>query len=316
MILLITTSFSVSVQTIVQFLVSENLPFKRLNIDDLISKNNYEIEIINSTVLIDGISLDEFDKVICWKNNIESISSIYKRVFPEITDDELAYKTVELKSILNFILQLIKDKIVLGYISDDIHKLQQNAIANKVGLKVPETIVSNKEQSFNRIQKSEYIIKPILKTYVSKYNKSFVEKMEEVDLESLQLKTAFPFIAQKTISYEYEIRVFYINNKFYPAKLLKSSDLLDYRLNQAYRFERYKITEDLKTKLLDFVKYFDLKSACFDLLVQERNIWFLESNPTGNFVGLMNQCNYDLHSEFLELFSRAPDLELVNNNSC
>lgn len=303
MILVITTSFNFSIQSIVNFFIDEQIEFLRLNVDDLISEGNLPIEIHNSEIFIQGTSSEKIEKVICWKSNIDVIPSLYKKAYPSISEGELFYKSAELQSVLRYIVNRLSSKLVFGYLTDDLDKLSQNYTARQVGLQVPNTFVSNQLKTFDSIQKEQYIAKPIMKTFVSKFDKSFVEKLNNVVLDSKRLKTTFPFLSQKMVEYDFEIRVFYVNNAFYSAKLIKPAKDLDYRLSQAYHFQPFTISNDLQLKLKKFIKGFRLKTACFDLLIKNDQVWFLESNPTGNFIALMNECEYDLHAVFSDVFN-------------
>ncbi len=304
MLLLITTSFNITIQEIVQFLLDEKLDFVRVNVDELIQKNNVQIEIIQEEVFINNFPLRQFDKVICWKTNIEVIDSLYKRAFPTMDNPTLAYKSAELKAVLKYLIDEISDKIIFGYPKDDIDKLSQNKVARKAGLFVPETIVTNNYQRYSALQDKEHIVKPISKTYVSEYDKTFVEKISDLDIDSNSLPTTFPFMIQQAVKYDFEVRIFHIQGKFFGARLLKEKGAaeLDYRYNQAYRFIPYQISDQLKSSLLSFIEQLHITSASFDLLIQKEKAWFLESNPTGNFIGLLHQCKVDVHRLFSAVF--------------
>lgn len=102
-----------------------------------------------------------------------------------------------------------------------------------------------------------------------------------------------PGIYLEYIEKEYELRVTVIGEKIFAAKISKRQGgaFLDWRFhidsNQAI-VEKFELPDNFKAKIFNVVEEFDLKYGCLDFAVSNGVPYFLEINPTGQFLFIEN----------------------------
>lgn len=97
---------------------------------------------------------------------------------------------------------------------------------------------------------------------------------------------------------KYEIRSFFIDNKFYSMAIFSQTDeqtKIDFRKYSNNRNEPYKLPFDIENKLKSLFKKLDLNTGSIDLIVDKNdNYIFLEINPVGQYGMTSFPCNYNL----------------------
>lgn len=225
-----------------------------------------------------------------------------------INDDRFKeYLKVEYGSASEFAIKLLESKCKISFIHNkDINKCIQLELAQKLGLKIPETIITSKKSELESffLKEENLITKSIqgqlsvdeggalLHLYTSRFTKSDLDNLEE----SFGL-TKF----QKEIAKEYEIRSFYFDDKFYSKAIFSQNnrktqvDFREYDLKTPNRYIRYKLPNKIEKVLREFMKALDLLSGSLDLVVDKNGDYiFLEVNPVGQFGMVSIPCNYNL----------------------
>jgi len=120
------------------------------------------------------------------------------------------------------------------------------------------------------------------------------------DIESLP-DEFFPSLFQKNISKKYELRVFYLNKKFYSMAIFSQNDSQTKTDFRNYNFEKpnrnvpYSLPRVVKVKINKLMKVLELETGSLDLLVDENDdYYFLEINPVGQYGMVSYPCNYYL----------------------
>ncbi len=306
MVLIITTSFNFTIQQICTFLLNNEISFIRFNVDEFILGHSGSISIKNEKVYVNGYDCDEFKDVIVWKSNISLVSKLLLENREGFDSNTLYYKTQELTATFNYVITLLTPKIKFGYYKDDIDKLTQYRVAASLKLNVPNYLVCSDYSELESLTcVDNYIVKPILATFSKKSIKSYCEKLENVDFNTTNYFLKYPFMIQEKIPFDFEVRVLFFNGSFFAGKIvLDNTGQTDYRLNQQYHFERYELETSLQRKLYKFAEEFNLKTAVFDLLFNKDIVYFLESNPTGNFISLIRECSYNITKDLCHVFKR------------
>lgn len=306
MVLILTSSFNITVQNIIDSFIRNNIRFIRINIDSFITYDEeYEIEIIDGKIILNKVNIEEYENVMVWKVYFEHFADLILSKFPKIPTNLALYKANEWIMFFEYLLDRIKDKIIFGYHKDDINKLEQLFVCKKIGFSYPDFWVNSQisSEKITLLNLKNKIIKPINFPYNNLGKKSFITYASRI--KKFQ-KEYFPFMLQEKINYIYEIRIFYFNKRYYPARLVPHCKyrLVDYRLHNNYHFIPIKMDESLKIKLNKFVKYFNLKTASFDFLFDGKNYIFLESNPTGNFIKLIKDCEYSIFDDINKVIKK------------
>src|SRR5690606_29202165 len=112
---------------------------------------------------------------------------------------------------------------------------------------------------------------------------------------------------QERVSKKYEIRIFFFNQKLYCMAILSQSDKstsIDYRnYNRSLpnRNIPIKIPDEVRKKVIEFIKASELRTGSIDIIVDENNQYvFLEVNPQGQFDWVSQNCNYYIEKDIAE----------------
>lgn len=207
-------------------------------------------------------------------------------------------------------------------------KLLQLKKALEVGLKVPETIITNnpdKIRNFLGLYK-EVVYKTLYPLSWGKGNDIRSAFTSEIHLHSLpsdQILKLTPGIFQKKIQKAYELRVTYFGNYPVAVKLCSQKtgrENLDWRSLPVEEMfvENYNLPETINKKCKALMRKLGLIFGCFDLIVTPDNeYYFLEVNESGQFLWI-EQINseiqvLDIFADFL--INKKPTFERIKGKT-
>jgi ATP-GRASP peptide maturase of grasp-with-spasm system len=194
----------------------------------------------------------------------------------------------------------------------DLNKLTTLNLARSVGLKTPECHVINDRQLATRVLEGgrRYITKAMSDgVYLfdsEKDRKGYFTYTESLDADSL---TGYPdrfppSFLQCRIEKDYEVRVFYLDGRFFAWAIISqssaqtSTDYRKYDHQKPNRVVPYSLPENLQHQLSDLFRKIGLNTGSVDLMVDSANDhYFLEINPVGQFGALSRLTNYQLELE-------------------
>jgi ATP-GRASP peptide maturase of grasp-with-spasm system len=298
-----------STDTVCSWLSYYNKNFLRISnenvitIKEVIIKNNY-LDII--------FNIDEIEYKL---SNIKSYWYRRSRLkFAKINQVKYQYEAIDLSNEVNSFLQEEYNKVieffeyklnelsVLNKFNDNyINKLNVLALAQKLGIKTPETRVLN---DFTKLKfdKNKYITKAISDLTIKKNNRFFYCMTQRIDFRDGE--DLFYSLVQKEVKKKFEIRSFFFNNKFFSSAIFSqendktSLDFRNYDDENPNRVVPFKLPQNIEDKLLKLCKTIDLKSGSFDLAYTNENDYILfEVNPVGQFEQVSFPCNYNIHKE-------------------
>lgn len=199
-----------------------------------------------------------------------------------------------------------------------INKLQVLSIAKKCKLDIPDTVVTNSKQilqSFVKKHKS-IITKPIRESFSINYkeNNYYFHTIELNNKNIYSFPKKFNhLLAQKFINKKFELRIFFLNNKFYSSAIFSSADpktkidVRNYNIDNPNRIVPYSLPKTIELKLIKLCKLLEINSCSIDMIVNNKNKYiFLEVNPIGQYSQVSNPCNYYLDEKIA--------LSLINND--
>lgn len=194
----------------------------------------------------------------------------------------------------------------------DLNKMTTLSLARSVGLKTPEFYVINERQLAPRLLEDghQYITKAMsdgVYLFDSETDrKGYFTYTESFDAESLASypDRIPPSFLQSKIEKNYEVRVFYLDGRFFAWAIISqssiqtSTDYRKYNHQKPNRVVPYSLPADLEQKLLDLFCKIGLNTGSVDLMVDSDNdYYFLEVNPVGQFGALSKLTNYQLEVE-------------------
>ncbi len=181
--------------------------------------------------------------------------------------------------------------------------------AKKEGLSIPNSLITNsKKELLKFIEKNDEIItKPLYEIphFIHDYGVS-VFKTGKIDASEIIgfPETFFPSFFQQYVEKDIELRVFYIEKKFFPMAIFSQLDeqtkvdFRNYNSENPNRSVPYKLSKDIENKLINLMESLDLNTGSIDLIKGiDGKYVFLEVNPIGQFGFTSKPCNYYLEEE-------------------
>lgn len=320
MILIVSESSDQSTNEVINWLIFWRIEFIRINENDFIKI--YDIEVNNSLNTSITFSVNK-GRII----NTNDISSYwFRRGFFNFFDADhlnlqLKNKEIEnkiktnLKAEISRIGELFqsilesKNKIGSSYTADN-NKLIHLSAAKSINLKTPQSMVctSKKNLKFFFDKHPEGIItKPISDTFTlvnnSKFYNLYTNIISEKDLKIFP-ESFYPTLVQEKIDKKFEIRVFFLKNKFYSMAIFSQNDdktKIDFRRYNKqqpnYRVP-FNLPADIKNRLSKFMRLVKLDCGSIDMIYStEEQYYFLEVNPVGQFGMVSYPCNYQIEKQ-------------------
>lgn len=331
MILILTSSDDYSSLRVMDWLSHYSIPFKVIN-------ESCEIETENITVSKDfgldwiftinnkGINQSE-------KNSLADIKSYWYRranffqFFSLIANkSNLAhginkYLDTEI-GVLNRLVHLELDTIphIGGYSHNITNKVFNLSLAQKCGLDIPSTVVTNSKKfiDFDISKSKKLITKPLFYGYfdVPQSNmqvKFLTKEVFEENINNYPSDFFFPTKFQELLEKKFELRVFYLNGKFFASAIFSQQDeqtkvdFRNYNYQKPNRTPPFELPEYIKNKLNRFMQLLNMNTGSIDMVVTNDNRFvFLEVNPVGQFDQVSRPCNF-----YIERFIAKT---LINNN--
>ena len=309
-ILILAPNNDVHADAVLKALEKRNASVVRIDTEELhVSSNNLNFHIHNNCSC--GY-INYKDR----KINFNDISAVYCRdfVFEDCAKDapiDIQLKFCESKSAYTGFFRSLEGCYWMNapwYDEMADNKPYQSFAAQRCGLNIPDTLISNKKDEFlsfyqqcNRQviikQLSEYCLiddsedKECHKTdYDPKVYGFYTKKVEEEHLQLLHEVSETPCLFQKLIDKKYDIRTTVVKDQLFSARIdsqTKESSKIDFRHELRLPTEPYSLPADIEKKLLCLLRKWNLEFAACDFVVdQNDDIIFIEANVEGNWLWL------------------------------
>ena len=308
-----------STSNVIEWLVSFNAKFIRINTEDevdvLLKINNQQ----------ESIFLNCNGEII----NIENIGAVWFRrgwisipvASPEMEEvsEEIYAKIIqhlrdERDAIISFIFDQLKRKPHINLPSSyDVNKLSVLMAAKRHGLLIPDSMVTKDSGIINNLNsfKDGYITKCITNgiSIIIRENYMSFPSTFSVDDENVitNVSKYYYSLFQTNIPKKYELRIFFLFDKYYPAAIIPENNdgvdgrILDVQTDKGLVVKRIMpidIPNEIVCKLQLLMKELVLESGSIDMIVTPDDKYvFLEVNPVGQFDYVGKRCNYQLDKE-------------------
>lgn len=305
MIYIVSETTDVSTEKVLEWLDYYGVSHKRINVDT----DYYEltIEINNHR----GILIE---------NN--SFFWIRRGYFPFIENSlkqsiYYPYLKNEYFSVIGLV-ENFSSKIIGSYFKEHLNNKIENLVyAQKAGLLIPNTIVTNKKEDLLKFvdKEKKYITKSISKSpYI--YTKETIiigGGTNVLNIEKIPQSFSMSLV-QEYIEKKFEIRTFFIEDNFYSMAIFSQNDdktKIDYR-NYNDEIPNRCVPFILPKKVLDkikkFVKISNHNTGSIDMIYSENEeYYFLEINPMGQFDWLSGNCNYQIEKKIAKILKNKDE---------
>ena len=318
MILIFSQEYEFSTNKVIDWLNYYNVDYVRVNDTDLVYINkieikdghyNFVITLNNKTIGLEGIS--------CYWYRRGGLNPMYSKKLDERSNDLFKFLnkyTNEEKAKLIETIDLLLRKIphIGSNLDNNINKLDNLIIANRLGMDVADTIItsSKKELLAFFTKNREVITKPIFEARMidagGKRHFGYTSILDEETLKELPEHFP-PTLFQEALTKEFELRIFYLDKKLYSTAIFSQLDeqtkvdFRNYNVQRPNRVVPYTVPKEIELKITQFMEKCNYKTGSIDMIVTTcGNFVFLEVNPIGQFEQVSRPGNYHLNKVIAE----------------
>jgi len=251
-------------------------------------------------------------KSVWYRRGALKLPDVRFKPFSKINDISYGFQRLydfEKHGLCDFLNYCLWDlRSVNNYLFSRVNKLMILKSAEKHGLMIPETIVtSHKFVLMDFIKRHEKIItKPAIEGFFfnDKNNNYYVNLYTELVTDELLSKYGdifSPSLFQACVPKILEVRIFYLEKEFYSMAIFSQNnkqttiDFRHYDKKVPNRNVPFQLPSEIEKKLTALMTTVKINSASIDLIYgTDKNFYFLEINPVGQFGMTSSPCNYYL----------------------
>jgi glutathione synthase/RimK-type ligase-like ATP-grasp enzyme len=179
-------------------------------------------------------------------------------------------------------------------------KAQQLATAVRVGLTVPDTVITNSVAEATRFaERPETVVHKTLTGMPDRTlaTQRWDEEREPACLPELSLS---PTIFQRRVEGTREVRITAVGERLFAAEL--SSPMIDARLDAAATYTPHPLPPSVGQRLVALLEALGLRFGAIDMRIdREGDYHFLEVNPSGVFLGIEARTGQPISAAVAEL---------------
>lgn len=298
---------------VIDWLIYKKANFVKITIQDLIStRTDVKIDINNGRIYIKGIDITDEIKVIWYRRFEEDL--MIKLPNGKHSEQVLFELKNEVEVVVAYLKRILTEKTWMPH--EDGIKLDKPEIsflAEQFNLKTPKSIITNNKMDVIHFQSeinSDLIIKPIRHSGYfidGDYTYSiYTQKIDKKKLSELPEKFVLTLV-QECIDSEFEIRVFYLDGKFYSSAIIipeKKEDIVDIKLNfntNSINWIPYQLPKEFEIQLDSFMRSINLNTGSLDILKTKDNEYtMLEINPVGQYSAPAYRNNFYLEEKIAD----------------
>lgn len=216
----------------------------------------------------------------------------------------------EYKTYSRYLKYVMEQKRCLTRFTDsEVNKLIVLSMARQLGLQVPDSWIATENDQITDISPEFDLITKSVSSGIYHHTPTrgyytYTESVSPATLEASH-PTYFPTLVQRKVRKRIELRIFFLEDQFYPMAIFSQFHNLssvDNRKGAAYnRWVPYQLPTDIQDKLHALMQQLGFLTGSIDLLVTEEEEYiFLEVNPVGQIGMTSYPCNYQLHQKIAQ----------------
>ena len=316
-VLFITNKTDLTTDFVVREVQKKRVDYYRLNTE----------EIGTSVFITLDISKDAYylyDRLLGIKHDLNSFTSVYfrrpevRRIDDEdLTDAERQFIKIEHYQTLEGIYSVLSGAYWISpvqTIRNAENKIYQQILANKIGLKVPDGIITNNAGDFETFcagNDNACVVKSIRSGQVG------IEETEKIaytsildDLPSKEQIKISPTYIQRNIKKQCDIRVTAVGRKLFSTAIMSQEceeTQTDWRKGEhVLPYYEINLPEELEKKCLLLLDTLHLEFGAIDFILgEDGDYYFLEINPNGQWAWIECRTNYHIAAEIAKLLTET-----------
>lgn len=253
----------------------------------------------------------------------EEITGVYFRQprapnVPDGTaDTDRLFVRRELKETLRGLWRLIDTRKWLNHPRDlwlASNKLEQLAVAGRLGFRIPETCVSmsaTRVRAFYDEHDGRIICKAVKNGFShddATVTLAMTRRVDRAFIDNFDSYAAVPMIYQREIAKTYDVRVTLIGDRLFPVAIHsqeREDTEVDWRLWDVSAFdlrhEQIELPQDVAAYCRAIAKHFNLGFAAIDLVRGTDGVfYFLEVNPNGQWAWIEQKTGYPIRDAIID----------------
>lgn len=289
----------------------------RINGDDLEKKTTYSIKLSNEVCCFKSQELFiDFNLLhLVWFRRWHDYTH-FTRVelldYPNLAQKVNTHIRAEFKALSNNFYALFEGKWLSNPTKVSVNKLEVMKSTAKVGLKIPDTLITNNKSDLVnfKLKNGRIITKSIGEITQFDFHGEtlhlYTSEVQQEDIVKLP-ERFFPSLFQKLLLKEYELRIFYLNKSCYSMAMFSQANpktQIDFRLydnEKPNRWVPYQLPQEIEEKLRKLMELLDLTTGSIDMIkTTSKEYVFLEINPIGQFGMVSYPCNYFLEKKIAQ----------------
>ncbi|MDE5430340.1 grasp-with-spasm system ATP-grasp peptide maturase [Elizabethkingia meningoseptica] len=259
----------------------------------------FEIKVFKKRIFLGSVYnsffLDDISSVWFRRGRLRFKRLLYKNAAVNIHMNEVQYWLED------YIVKNLESKKAINKNDNLLNKLFVLEKAKETGLNIPPYFLA---ENTEEVELSKTITKTIAGNSVLENISEAADAIMYTSLiEEKEKNSFFINLFQEKIEKDFEIRSFYLNGKIWSIAILSQNDeqtRIDYRKYNSKIPNRniaYKLPKEIEDKVDRLMKILDLNCGSIDFIKSGNMFYFLEINPSGQFLGLSITCNYNLEKE-------------------
>ncbi|REC46742.1 grasp-with-spasm system ATP-grasp peptide maturase [Chryseobacterium pennipullorum] len=298
MILIISKNKEITTTEVIKWLLKMGKSFIRIHEDEV-----FDIKVKEKRIFLESYRnlffLDDITSVWYRRGGLQFRQLQYENKQINLTMNEYQHwledyvrKTLESKKHIN------KES------KNDINKLLVLEQAQKAGLEVPSYFLAD---TTKEVVLGRTIIKTICgNPRVDHITADSTATMYTKVVDQPENELFFPTFFQEKIEKDFEIRSFYLNGNIWSMAIFSQNDeqtqidFRKYNLKRPNRNALYQLPDTIEQKIRMLMETLDLNCGSLDFIKSGSHYYFLEINPTGQFLGMSSICNYSLEKEIAD----------------
>jgi len=310
MILILSNEDEFTTDEVIEWLLYLRKPFLRISANDTIEIMEISLKnkVIDFILKINGSSIIKFSEISSfWYRRSFININFTKLESNEINNQVNEFLQNEILVITRFLHIMLSDvnKKSIGHFKHNFtNKLENLLIAQKCGLKIPDTIITSNRINLSNFKNNESLITKAASTGFG-FNDLHYSINGQTALYKCKYKEEhtcfFPTLFQYNIKKKFEIRAFYLNGEISATAIFSQQnrktkiDFRNYDDVKPNRVIPYLLPRNIFKKIKKFMEVVDMNTGSIDLIYDKNGDFiFLEVNPIGQFSQVSHPCNYNL----------------------
>jgi len=318
-LLIITNSVDPTADYVIEALSKRSLPFTRLNTDLFLTDTQYHFRISGSTP---EIEIQQSGRVF----NTSDVTSVWYRrpqepkVKEGLSPQAKFFSVMEAQYLLKELYNLLGDRTWVSKpdkIARANSKLDQLCLANKLGLKSPDSLCTNDpDQARDFINRhGKVIVKPFKANIVEFDGQDrfiYTNEVTEKHLAGIESVRLAPTFFQEKIEKSFEVRATVFGDQVFATKIDSQNDpklQTDWRqsTNNLTMWTATELPETVSEFCLAMVRHYGLTFGAFDFAVSPAGEFiFFEMNPNGQWAWQEIQIGLPMTEALLKALNIKP----------